>query len=99
MIDDFLSKVICEDALTVLRTMPDKSIDLVLTDPPYELNWTKGGIHFKNRKSMYAHLSETQQWDVGVRELYPPLFAELNRLVKDSGSVIMFTHSNISPMP
>ncbi len=30
-----LDKVVCGDCLDVMRTMPDKCVDLVVTDPPY----------------------------------------------------------------
>ena len=33
--DDFINKVICGDCLEVMKGIPDKSVDLVLTDPPY----------------------------------------------------------------
>jgi site-specific DNA-methyltransferase (adenine-specific) len=33
--EDFINKVICGDCLEVMKDIPDKSIDLVLTDPPY----------------------------------------------------------------
>jgi len=32
---DFINKVICGDCLEVMKEIPDKSVDLVLTDPPY----------------------------------------------------------------
>lgn len=31
-----------DDCLNVLKNMPDKSVDLVLTDPPYGKMWTRG---------------------------------------------------------
>ena len=31
--DDFINKIICADCLEVMKEMPDKSIDLILTDP------------------------------------------------------------------
>ena len=31
-------ELICGDCLEVMKTMPDKSVDLVLTDPPYGVN-------------------------------------------------------------
>jgi SOS regulatory protein LexA len=37
-----INKIILGDALKVLKKIPDKSIDLILTDPPYGLN--KAGI-------------------------------------------------------
>lgn len=39
---DFLDRIICGDALTIMRTMPDESIDLVLTSPPYNLKNSTG---------------------------------------------------------
>ena len=36
--DDFINKVIQGDCLEVMKQMPDKSVDLVLTDPPYGVN-------------------------------------------------------------
>lgn len=33
--DDFINKIICGDCLEVLKDIPDQSIDLTITDPPY----------------------------------------------------------------
>jgi DNA modification methylase len=33
-----LNKIYCGDCLDLMREMPDKSVDLVLTDPPYGIN-------------------------------------------------------------
>ena len=37
--DDFINKIICGDCLEIVKQIPDKSIDLVLTDPPYGLEY------------------------------------------------------------
>ena len=37
--DDFINKIICGDCLDVMKDIPDKSVDLVLTDPPYGINF------------------------------------------------------------
>jgi len=42
MIEEMLNKVICGDCLEVMKDIPDKSIDLVLTDPPYGIKMDKG---------------------------------------------------------
>jgi len=34
-IEDIINKVHCADCLTFMRNLPDKCVDLVLTDPPY----------------------------------------------------------------
>ncbi len=33
---DFLNKIICGDAVEVMKRMPDHSVDLVVTSPPYD---------------------------------------------------------------
>jgi len=41
-----MDKIIQGDALTVLKTLPDESIDMVLTSPPYDNLRTYGGYTF-----------------------------------------------------
>ena len=43
--DDFIDKVICGDCLEVMKDIPDNSVDLVLTDPPYNVNKAKWDIY------------------------------------------------------
>ena len=45
--DDFISKIICGDCLEVMKEMPDRCVDLVLTDPPYNVKKDYG--IFKDR--------------------------------------------------
>jgi len=33
--EEYLNKIICADSLEIMKKLPDNSIDLVLTDPPY----------------------------------------------------------------
>jgi len=40
--EDFINKIILGDALNLIKLIPDNSVDVVLTDPPYGLN--KNGI-------------------------------------------------------
>ena len=44
--DDFINKIICGDCLEVMKDIPDKSMDLVLTDPPYGINVIGGSKSF-----------------------------------------------------
>ena len=50
-LDGYRNKIICGNCLEVLPRIPDGSIDLVLTDPPYETRfeyiWTPLGKHSK----------------------------------------------------
>jgi len=45
-LEDMIGKVIQGDCLDVVRDIPDKSIDLILTDPPYGINVINGGESF-----------------------------------------------------
>lgn len=38
MIDDYINKIICGDCLEVMKGMPDKCVDLIVTDPPYGID-------------------------------------------------------------
>ncbi len=46
--EDFINRIICGDALNLIKNLPDESIDLILTDPPYGIE--KKGI--KNSKDL-----------------------------------------------
>ena len=35
--EDMINQIICGDCLEVMKCIPDKSVDLVLTDPPYNV--------------------------------------------------------------
>jgi len=41
--DDFINKVIQGDCLEVMKDIPDKSVDLVVTDPPYNMDYSGRG--------------------------------------------------------
>jgi len=41
--EDFINKVICGDCLEVMKEIPDNSVDLVLTSPPYNIGFDYGG--------------------------------------------------------
>jgi site-specific DNA-methyltransferase (adenine-specific) len=40
----FLNRIICGDALQVLKDIPDRSADLIITDPPYGDNTSYGTL-------------------------------------------------------
>ena len=45
--------IINADCLNYFPSIEDKSIDLVLTDPPYEISqYSTGDIHLPNRKKL-----------------------------------------------
>lgn len=46
-----LSKIVIGDCLEKMKLLPDRSIDLIITDPPYNL-----GLFMKNRGTNMAQL-------------------------------------------
>ena len=55
-IKDFIDKIICGDALEVLKNIPNESIDCVVTDPPY---FVLKALSEGERKKV----SDTCEWD------------------------------------
>jgi site-specific DNA-methyltransferase (adenine-specific) len=39
---DFVNEIICGDAVSVMRQIPDAAVDLVITSPPYNLKNSTG---------------------------------------------------------
>ena len=55
-IPEYLNKIICGDTVEVMRKMPDKSIDLVVTSPPYNLkNSTGNGMKQGTKTGRWAN--------------------------------------------
>ncbi len=36
---EFINRILCGDCVEVMRQLPDESVDFVLTDPPYLVNY------------------------------------------------------------
>ena len=70
-----LNKVYCADCLDLMREIPDKSVDLVLTDPPYGLDkkLSCGGGKHKDSKFRLGYVG--QIWDkVPTQEYFDEIF-------------------------
>lgn len=94
-IQDFINKIICGDALDVMRSMPDNSIDLVVTSPPYNLKNSTGngmkdgrGGKWKNAQLINGYASHN---DNMPHEKYVAwqrsCLTEMMRLIKDDGAI------------
>jgi len=46
-----MNKIVCCDCLEGLKKIPDNSVNLVITDPPYGKQWARGrfGIGWQNK--------------------------------------------------
>lgn len=82
------------DCLQFMKLMPDKSIDLVLTDPPYGVNYEGGATNKVKRERLEND---------NTAEIYPKIYPEIYRILKDDGSAYIFYGSgyekDIFPIP
>lgn len=70
-------KIICGDAIEEMKKLSDKSIHLIVTDPPYNLNKDYGNNQDKLEFEEYLNFS--RQW-----------LTEANRILKDNGTIYVF---------
>ena len=65
------SQIIHGDAFQVLDCLPEKSVDLVFADPPYNMD-KKFGKTFFNARDLEGYESWTEQWVKKVRRVLKP---------------------------
>jgi len=64
---DFVNKIICGDCLEIMKGIPDKSVDLVLTDPPYNINLKYDNYDDNKSQSEYCEL--VNLWFDAIRRI------------------------------
>jgi DNA modification methylase len=62
------------DCLNFMRTMPDKSVDAVITDPPYGIGAEKGTSGFGESKHTVRHYKD--KWIKPGREIFDQILAK-----------------------
>lgn len=77
---DFTNKIILGDCLEIMKTFPDKSFDLVLTDPPYGMDYQSS-----RRTDKYEKIAGdvTLEW---IR----PFLSEAFRVLKENSHIYLF---------
>jgi site-specific DNA-methyltransferase (adenine-specific) len=94
--EDFENKIICGDCLDTMKLMPDQSIDLVVTSPPYNLGIRKTFGNTENWKGKW-NKSKLQSEGYDQHNDYMPedkyivwqksILAECFRLIKNDGAI------------
>ena len=73
-ISEFVNKIICGDCIKIMNTMPEKSVDLIFADPPYNI-----GLKYDNHKDNMPYeeyVNWTEKW-----------IAAALRVLKENGSI------------
>lgn len=85
-------KLVNQSCFDFLKTLPDKSIDLVLIDPPYEVsrdtNFQSGDAKGKDTDRFRVSM-DFGDWDKDFTEL-ASVVKECHRVLKDGGTMICF---------
>lgn len=81
-----------EDCLNQIKNIQNHSIDLILTDPPYNIaKYSTGDIFLPNRSPLNNSIAT---WD--LVEINPIDFlAEFKRILKPTGNIFIFTSYNL----
>jgi DNA modification methylase len=78
-----LNKIACMDNMEYLKLLPDNCVDLVVTDPPYNVSQRKN-MKF-NGRFMTKNFGS---WDFGFDPR--PVLEELKRVLKPNGQIYLF---------
>lgn len=84
--------VVNGDCLDYLGQIPDNSIDLILTDPPYNIaQYSTGNINLPRRSALNNDLAE---WDLIPIDPFD-LLPDFKRIIKPDGNIFVFTSYNL----
>lgn len=90
--DDFVNKIICGDCLEVMKSIPNNKIDLIVTDPPYNISNYSASITKRGSKIVQADFGEWDKWNT-LEEYFKwcvKLVKEMDRVLKQQGSLYCF---------
>lgn len=92
-IESFINKVVCDDCLNFMKTLPDGCIDLVLTDPPYE-------FISKNPTGWWIYKNDNKKHLVALNESFwmtfePSIFLELIKRVTKKFNAYIWTNKSL----
>lgn len=92
--NNYINKITLGDSLEIIKKLPDKCIDLILTDPPYELN-----IHGGNGMGVFCErkLIKTKHIDFMAHGFdYDAYFEEFIRICKKVNIYIFCSNQQIT---
>lgn len=86
---DLINKVTYGDCLTIMKQMPDKCIDLIVTDPPYS----------RNTITAHSRKGVRNLGDLSIQEFfYRHMYEQFARILKDGGIIFTFCDDLFYPV-
>ncbi len=90
---DFINQIIEGNYLEIIKEIPNKSIDLVFTDPPYNISQKKK-IFRDYRSGKRGDINfDFGEWDYNFDPI--PFLEEAKRVLRDDGSIIVWMGEQI----
>lgn len=79
------------DCLELMKKIPDKSVDMILTDPPYLMNYKTG--HRKNKEHEFCSEIENDDFQLN-KDVVPYFLKQSHRIMKENSGIYCFCNSN-----
>ena len=99
-LDGILNKVTLGECIEMMKKIPNNSIDMICTDPPYFLDglgndWNKEKLDGKGSSSMIGNLPKGMKFDRNqskkFKEFYKNVSIEAFRILKPGGAFMSFS--------
>lgn len=83
-----LSNIILADAFEYMKNIPNNSVDVIITDPPYFLS--NDGISNSGGKVVSVNKGEWDKCTTSPEKFYSTLLEEAQRILKKDGTIWLF---------
>lgn len=99
-LSDMINKIFHTECIEMMQKIPDSSIDMVCTDPPYFLDglgndWNKQTLDNKGSSAIVGNLPKGMRFDRNqskkFNEFYSKVSLEVYRILKPGGAFISFS--------
>jgi site-specific DNA-methyltransferase (adenine-specific) len=95
--EDFINKIICGDCLEVMKDIPDDSIDLIVTDPPYGISYksNRQGLDRKHNIEIGKEIKVREQYFTEISNddvILVDWINQAHRILKQNSALYVFCH-------
>lgn len=95
-VNDLIGKITCADCMDLLKQLPDKCVDLVLTDPPYGIGEANGKNASRGKLAIAKDYGK-KDWDNKIpdKEIFDEIFrVSKNQIIFGGNYFIEFLHNS-----